>query len=91
TFPSDEDSPSTNVYDEEIESFDEEDAESQHEDPFKDESKWMQFYYKYIVVDKSTIGVSVLDSFMYNSDLKPVEEKRRVWSWFNFCYFWLAE
>lgn len=86
-----EDTHSTNAYDSETMSFDEEDSESQHKDPFKDETKWMQFYHKHIIVDKSTIGVSLLDSFMYNSDLKPVEEKRRVWSWFNFCYFWLAE
>ena len=83
------DHPSTNVFEDEVVSF--EDYESQHKDQFKNESKWMQFYYKYIVVDKSTIGVSILDSFMYNSDLKPVEEHRRVWSWLNFSYFWLAE
>lgn len=82
------DSPSANVFDEEIVSF--EDSESRHEHEFANESKWMQFYYKHVVVDKSTIGVSILDSFMYNSDLKPVEENRRVWSWLNFSYFgWL--
>ena len=54
-------------------------------------SKWEKFYNEHLVVDKSTVGVSLLDSFMFNNDLKPVEKKRRVWSWYNFCYFWLAE
>lgn len=54
-------------------------------------SFWKKLYYEHLVVDKSILGVSVLDSFMYNQDLKPVEKERRVWSWYNFCYFWLAE
>ncbi|CAI5215580.1 ANL_HP_G0176900.mRNA.1.CDS.1 [Saccharomyces cerevisiae] len=54
-------------------------------------SFWKKIYYEYVVVDKSILGVSILDSFMYNQDLKPVEKERRVWSWYNYCYFWLAE
>lgn len=29
--------------------------------------------------------------FLYNQDLKPVEEARRSWSWFNFVFFWIAD
>ncbi|CCH62220.1 hypothetical protein TBLA_0G02830 [Henningerozyma blattae CBS 6284] len=54
-------------------------------------SRWEWFYNEVLVVDKSTKGVSFTQSFLYNNDLKPVETKRRVWSWYNFAYFWLAE
>lgn len=78
---------STNLYESDLEDKSEEDEDRIPQT----KSKWKKFYYQHIVVDKSTINVSVLDSFMYNSDLKPVEEHRRVWSWYNFTYFWLAE
>ena len=61
------------------------------DEDLKKYSKWRRFYLKYVVLDRSLADISILDSFMYNSDLKPVEEERRVWSWYNFAYFWLAE
>ncbi|CCK72517.1 uracil permease KNAG_0K01560 [Huiozyma naganishii CBS 8797] len=69
----------------------ENETEEEEEDPFKDEPFFKRIYHKYLIVDKSIADVSILDSFMYNSDLRPVEERRRAWSWFNYCYFWLAE
>ncbi|KAG7887968.1 hypothetical protein KL936_003986 [Ogataea polymorpha] len=29
--------------------------------------------------------------FLYNYDLKPLEEKRRTWRWWNFVTFWIAD
>ena len=29
--------------------------------------------------------------FLYNYDLRPVEERRRTWSWYNFINFWIAD
>lgn len=52
---------------------------------------WDKIYYNWLIVDKSTLDVSLTRSFLYNHDLKPVEEERRVWSWYNFAYFWLAD
>lgn len=52
---------------------------------------WQKIYYEYIVLDKTSLDVSLKESFLYNRDLKPVEEKRRVWSWYNYLYFWLAD
>lgn len=52
---------------------------------------WQKIYYEYIVLDKTTLDVSLKESFLYNNDLKPVEEERRVWDWFNYIYFWLAD
>ncbi|CAL9728857.1 allantoin permease [Monosporozyma unispora] len=57
----------------------------------KYKSIWHKIYYEYIILDKSTLDVSIKESFLYNNDLKPVEEKRRVWSWYNYLYFWLAD
>ncbi|KAG0667762.1 hypothetical protein C6P45_005391 [Maudiozyma exigua] len=51
------------------------------DEDLKKYSKWRRFYLKYIILDRSLADISILDSFMYNSDLKPVEEERRVWSW----------
>lgn len=46
-------------------------------------SIWSKIYYDFIVLDKTTLNVSLKESFLYNRDLKPVEEERRCWSWFN--------
>lgn len=54
-------------------------------------SIWHKIYYNYIVLDKTTLDISIKESFLYNNDLKPVEEGRRVWSWYNYLYFWLAD
>ncbi|CAL1210830.1 unnamed protein product [Candida parapsilosis] len=29
--------------------------------------------------------------FLYNHDLRPVEEARRQWSWYNYVFFWIAD
>lgn len=54
-------------------------------------SIWQKIYYEFILIDKSSLDVSLKESFLYNRDLKPVEEDRRVWSWYNYLYFWLAD
>ncbi|CCE65638.1 hypothetical protein TPHA_0M00630 [Tetrapisispora phaffii CBS 4417] len=75
-----------------INSFEEEsDTEYAYTTILEQSSKWERFYYEYIVADKSTIGIPFLHSFMYNHDLRPVEKARRVWSWYNYLWFWLAE
>ncbi len=38
-----------------------------------------------------TQGLSTSQLFLYNYDLKPVEEERRTWGFFNFICFWLAD
>ena len=54
-------------------------------------SIWQKIYCEYIVIDNTSLNVSLKESFLYNRDLKPVEEERRVWSWYNYLYFWLAD
>lgn len=56
-----------------------------------EKSWWKRFYYKHVVVDSATLNVSLTQSFLYNYDLKPVEEDRRLWSWHNYLWFWLAD
>ena len=77
---------STKVYDDNS-SIEEEDVEPLPET----NSIWSKIYYDYLVLDKTTLNVSLKESFLYNRDLKPVEEERRCWSWFNYLYFWLAD
>ncbi|CCK70057.1 allantoin permease KNAG_0D03090 [Huiozyma naganishii CBS 8797] len=77
---------STKIY-EESPSIEESDISIERE--YK--SIWSKIYYDYIVLDKSTLDVSLKESFLYNRDLKPVEEARRVWDWYNYLYFWLAD
>lgn len=52
---------------------------------------WDKIYYNWLVVDKSYLGTTLTQSFLNNHDLKPVEEDRRIWSWYNYAYFWLAD
>ncbi|SCW01792.1 LAFE_0E07360g1_1 [Lachancea fermentati] len=33
---------------------------------------------------------SIVESFLYNDDLAPVEAKRRVWTWKQFVFFWIS-
>lgn len=40
---------------------------------------------------KGTKELSFSQLFLYNYDLKPVEEKRRTWGFLNFVCFWLAD
>lgn len=54
-------------------------------------SVWSKIYYEFILVDKSLARLSMLESFLYNHDLKPVEEERRKWAWFNYLWFWIAD
>lgn len=53
---------------------------------------WLRrFHDDHLIVDKANVKASVKESFLYNQDLKPVETERRVWSWYNYLYFWLAD
>lgn len=54
-------------------------------------SLWAKIYYEYILVDKSLAKLTIGESFLFNHDLKPVEEDRRRWAWFNFLWFWVAD
>lgn len=44
-----------------------------------------------------TIQIDGLDDlstsqlYLFNYDLKPVESQRRLWSWFNYVFFWVAD
>lgn len=52
-------------------------------------TKWENFFNALSVQKRGDLTVSQL--FLYNPDLKPVEEKRRKWAWFNFVFFWIAD
>ena len=35
--------------------------------------------------------LSTAQMFLYNHDLRPVEEARREWAWYNYVFFWIAD
>ncbi|AEY95184.1 FABR124Cp [Eremothecium gossypii FDAG1] len=57
-----------------------------------EQTKPAGFYRQHILLsDAQHEGMSLTDTFLYNHDLKPVEQKRRLWSAFNFVCFWTAD
>ncbi|SCU85955.1 LAME_0D03774g1_1 [Lachancea meyersii CBS 8951] len=52
---------------------------------------WWKRVLRAIEIQQSTSNETIKETFLFNHDLKPVESKRRVWSWFNFVYFWIAD
>ncbi|AGO10912.1 AaceriAFR598Cp [[Ashbya] aceris (nom. inval.)] len=38
----------------------------------------------------ATRAEGIVESFLYNDDLAPVEAKRRSWTWKQFVYFWIS-
>lgn len=57
--------------------------------PPKDWRSWRQWL-KWLEASDSQ-GLTTSQMFLYNEDLKPVEEKRRLWRWWNFVNFWVAD
>lgn len=35
--------------------------------------------------------LTTMQRYLFNYDLRPVEEARRQWSWYNFVFFWVAD
>lgn len=50
---------------------------------FKSWLKWLEV--------SETAGLSLRQQFVFNYDLKPVEESRRKWRWWHYMNFWLSE
>lgn len=44
----------------------------------------------YIQIDGQS-DLTAAQLYLFNYDLKPVEKDRRLWSWFNFVFFWIAD
>ncbi|CAH2351652.1 allantoin permease [[Candida] railenensis] len=53
------------------------------------QSKWEKFL-DYIAVQEKG-DLTTVQMFLYNHDLRPVEEARRAWSWYNYVFFWVAD
>ncbi|CUM67335.1 uncharacterized protein PRCAT00005028001 [Priceomyces carsonii] len=54
-------------------------------------SKWQKILEFFEVDHEEMKGLSPVQMFLYNYDLRPVEEERRKWSWYNFVNFWIAD
>ena len=44
----------------------------------------------YVQIDGQS-DLTAAQLYLFNYDLKPVEKDRRLWSWFNFVFFWIAD
>ncbi|KAL3234309.1 Uridine permease [Nakaseomyces bracarensis] len=69
------------------------------DDKYKKAGKWR--YYLFRIVDflevkqsnsegEITESKSVLETFIYNDDLAPVDKARRVWTWKEYIFFWIS-
>lgn len=57
-----------------------------------EKNPWYKRLLTLIEVDiEETKDLSLLQQFLYNFDLRPVEESRRTWSWYNYVCFWIAD
>ncbi|SCU95151.1 LADA_0G13850g1_1 [Lachancea dasiensis] len=61
-----------------------------HEEIGQEKGFWKRLL-EVLEVHKTAHHETVKETFLFNHDLKPVEAERRVWSWFNFVYFWIAD
>ncbi|CUM63408.1 uncharacterized protein PRCAT00000983001 [Priceomyces carsonii] len=65
-----------------------EDETSSNEQRSKD-SLWRRFYQKLEIKEQGDFTATQL--FLYNHDLRPVEQARRTWGWHNYVFFWVAD
>ncbi|PRT53008.1 Allantoin permease [Wickerhamiella sorbophila] len=52
---------------------------------------WWKRFLRKIEIDTGSRELTRLERFLYNYDLRPVEEERRQWSWYNYVFFWVAD
>lgn len=52
-------------------------------------SLWRRIIKKLEVQEKGDLTSAQM--FLYNHDLKPVEEERRTWVWYHYVFFWIAD
>ncbi|CAK9438007.1 uncharacterized protein LODBEIA_P23700 [Lodderomyces beijingensis] len=59
------------------------------EDDNEPKTRWQKLV-KFLEVQPKG-DMTAAQMFLYNHDLRPVEEARRQWSWYNYVYFWIAD
>lgn len=52
---------------------------------------WKKLINKLEVEHETSMPMTSMQMFLFNYDLRPVEEARRQWSWYNFVFFWIAD
>lgn len=72
-------------------SFEQEDEEEKKYEP---KNKFLRFFQRLEVKQHhgtlDSRSESVVESYLYNDDLAPVEAKRRVWDWKQYIFFWIS-
>ncbi|QLQ79027.1 hypothetical protein HG537_0B03740 [Torulaspora globosa] len=69
-------------------------AVSSYESSGRKQSVWSRFLDLVEVKHPDKFGetktLSIVESYVYNSELKPVEAARRKWSWKQYVFFWMS-
>lgn len=55
-----------------------------------EESRFQRLLYRLEVQHKNP-GMTTSLMYLYNHDLRPLEAKRRTWSWYNFVFLWISD
>lgn len=71
-----------------VSNISEEDSDSYTTD-YEPQPKWKRFI-KALEVEEPG-DLTTMQRYLFNYDLRPVEEARRQWSWYNFLFFWVAD
>lgn len=57
--------------------------------PAKIGSKWSNLIEWLSIQERGDL--TTVQMFLYNYDLRPVEKKRRTWSWYNYVFYWISD
>ena len=71
---------------------DNEDTDSKSEKSIEYSNRFV-YWFHYLSERLSVEGSnkkSVLEAYIYNDDLRPVEVERRVWTWKQYIFFWIS-
>lgn len=52
-------------------------------------SRFKRWFLDFFEVNHNQEG-SIVDAFIYNRELRPVESSRRTWSWTHYVFFWIS-
>ncbi|CCE64786.1 hypothetical protein TPHA_0I02850 [Tetrapisispora phaffii CBS 4417] len=55
-----------------------------------DASGWFHKAIEYLSVKGPNGEQGIVETYLYNDDLRPVEAERRVWTWRQYIYFWIS-
>lgn len=73
-----------------VESYENDSIEGEVSDYDDSNMSWWKKLLKKLEIDHPP-GLTTAQLMLMNYDLKPVEDARRSWSWYNYVFFWIAD